>query len=110
MYPGRQPAFYNFDMRIAKDFNFHERYQVRLSADIFNIFNANNLYSNPDNSAFIPVTCAPNGDGVGNTCDPITALPKPGAVTGLGNTYRTLDQLAPGASAFAAQFGVRFQF
>lgn len=40
----------------------------------------------------------------------LSALPKPGDPTGLGNTYRTLDQLAPSASAFAAQFGIRFQF
>ncbi len=110
LYPGRQPAFYNFDMRIAKDFNFHERYQVRLSADLFNITNSSNLYSDPDNSAFIPLSCTPNADGVGNSCPTLTALPKPGDATGLGNTYRTLDQLSPGATSFAAQFGVRFQF
>lgn len=40
----------------------------------------------------------------------LSALPKPGDATGLGNTYRTLDQISPGASAFAAQFGMRFQF
>ena len=29
-YPARQPNFFTWDMRIAKDFNFGERYQVRL--------------------------------------------------------------------------------
>lgn len=40
----------------------------------------------------------------------LSALPKPGDPAGLGNTYRTLDQLSPGASAFAARFGTRSQF
>lgn len=115
LYPGRQPAFYNFDMRIAKDFNFGERYQVRLSTDIFNVFNASNLYSDPDNSAFVPyfnlgTGCTLYPGSVSLNCPSLSAMPKPGDPTGLGNTYRTLDQLSPGASAFAAQFGIRFQF
>ncbi len=52
-YPGRQPAFYNWDMRIAKDFNFRERYVLRFSADLFNITNSSNLYSDPDVFGFV---------------------------------------------------------
>ena len=112
-YPGRQPAFYNWDMRIAKDFRFHERYGLRLSADLFNITNSSNLYSNPDVNGFVTQTnCVPvNAALYSNvTCDPLTRLPQPGDPTPLGTKYRNLDQLAPGASAFAAQFGLRFQF
>jgi hypothetical protein len=113
LYPGRQPNFFNWDMRLAKDFKLGERYSVRLTADVFNLTNASNLYSNPDHSAFVDVSCVPNVAPVaGNTCAPLTAIPKPGdiSLSNGGTKYRTLDQLSPGASAFAAQFGVRFQF
>ena len=40
-------------MRIAKDFKWGERYQFRLSADLYNVSNRGNLYSNPDNSAVL---------------------------------------------------------
>jgi len=113
-YPGREPYYFNWDMRIAKDFNFGERYQVRLSADLFNVTNASNLYSNPDSSGIIDLPgCAPNPPGIlGQTCPALTALPKPGDISlaNGGTKYRTLDELAPGATPFAAQFGVRFQF
>lgn len=110
-YPARQPDFFTWDMRVAKDFKFTERYQVRLSADFFNLTNRGNLYSNPDNSAFVNATCAPKASPLaGNTCAPLAALPKPGDVNGLGGPYRTLDQISPGSTPFAAQFGVRFQF
>jgi hypothetical protein len=115
-YPGRQPAFYNWDMRIAKDFNFHTRYQVRLSADIFNVTNSGNLYSDPDVYGFVGPTnnsvCQPvNGALYSNlVCPALTALPKAGVIQPNGVAYRGLDELAPGATALAAQFGVRFQF
>ncbi len=113
-YPGRQPNYFNWDMRISKNFNFGERYQIRLSADLFNVTNNGNLYSNPDHSAFVDLPgCVPNPPGIlGQSCPPLTALPKPGDISldNGGTKYRTLDELAPGATPFAAQFGIRFQF
>jgi hypothetical protein len=110
-YPGRQPAFFNWNMGVSKDFKFSERYSIRLIAQLFNVTNASNLYSNPDNNAFVNVTnCVKNAVGLGTSCDPLTALPKPGDPTPVGTTYRRLDQLAPGSTPFAVQFGVRFQF
>ena len=114
-YPGRQPYYANWDMRIAKDFNFGERYQIRLSADLFNVTDASNLYSNPDHSAFVdqPLAgCTYFPNSVSLNCPALTALPKPGDISqdNGGTKYRTLDELAPGATPFAAQFGVRFQF
>ncbi len=109
-YPARQPDFFTWDMRVSKDVKLGERYQFRLSADFFNLTNRGNLYSNPDNSAFVNATCTLNTTQPGNTCLPLTALPQPGDVNGLGGKYRTLDQISPGATPFAAQFGVRFQF
>jgi len=111
-YPGRQPAYYNWDMRIARDFRFTERYSVRLSADLFNLTNSSNLYSDPDVSGFVgpsnSASCvAVNAALFANiSCPNLTAIPTPHNTPG----YRTLDQLAPGANAFAAQFGARFQF
>ena len=107
-YPGRQPAFYNWDMRIAKDLTFKERYVLRFSADLFNVTNSSNLYSDPDVSAFVtPTGCVPISPTLANLqCNPLPALPTPRNTPG----YRTVDQLAPGATAFAAQFGARFQF
>jgi len=111
-YPARQPDFFTWDMRVAKDFKLGERYSVRLSGDFFNLTNRGNLYSNPDNSAFVNATgCAAKpAPFAGNNCAPLTAIPTPGSVNGLGGSYRTLDQISPGSTPFAAQFGVRFQF
>ena len=110
-YPGRQPNFFDWNMRVSKDLKLGERYSVRFIADLFNLTNSSNLYSNPDNNAFVTVNgCTPNASGVGNSCPTLTALPKPGDVTPVGTTYRRLDQLAPGATPFALQLGVRFQF
>ena len=111
-YPGRQPAFYNWDMRIAKDITFKERYNVRFSADLFNVTNSGNLYSNPDVSGFVGPTsnagCTPVDAALYSNieCPALSAVPNPKNTPG----YRTLDQLAPGATAFGAQFGARFQF
>ena len=120
-YPGREPSYFGWDMRISKDINFSERYQLRLSADLFNVTNRGNLYSNPDHSAFVdyyqsplvdptsPCTFYPNS--ISLNCPPLTSLPKVGqASSQFGTSYRTLDELSPGATPFAAQFGVRFQF
>jgi hypothetical protein len=114
-YPARQPNYFNWDTRIAKDFNFHERYQIRLSADLFNLTNASNLYSNPDNSAFVNAPpCVFNPAPLAGCVRPVlNAIPTPGTASGLPMgipPYRTLDQISPGATPFAFQAGIRFQF
>jgi hypothetical protein len=125
-YPARQPDFFTWDMRVSKDFKLGERYSVRFVADIFNVTNRGNLYSNPDNSGFVglsncvPLSPTPSGaPTVGFTCNPLTAIPKQGDVFNVPNppslqpvkfTYGVRDEISPGSSAFAAQFGVRFQF
>jgi hypothetical protein len=124
-YPARQPNFFTWDMRVSKDFKLGERYSVRLVADIFNVTNRGNLYSNPDNSGFItlsdPVNQAlPCGDpagtfispapgAVGQVCASLTAIPKQGNVFH-GIPYGVHDEISPGSTPFAAQFGVRFKF
>lgn len=107
-YPGRQPYFFNWDMRLSKDLNFGEKYQLRFVGDFFNLTNASNLYSDPDVYGFVsPTGCVPISPTLANVaCNPLPALPTPGNTPG----YRTLDELAPGATPFAFQAGVRFQF
>jgi Carboxypeptidase regulatory-like domain/TonB dependent receptor len=106
-YPARQPNFFTWDMRVSKDFKLGEKYSVRLITDLFNVTNRGNLYSNPDNSGFIPVPgCTSVANSVSMNCPPLTAIPTPSNTPG----YRVLDEISPGSTAFAAQFGVRFQF
>jgi hypothetical protein len=113
-YPGREPNYFGWDMRIAKDLNFGEHYQLRFSTDLFNVTNRGNLYSNPDHSAFVDygAGCTPYPNSITLNCPPLTSLPTVGEIsTQNSNTaYRTLDELSPGATPFAVQFGVRFQF
>jgi hypothetical protein len=106
-YPARQPNFFQFDTRINKDFKITERYHAQLIADLFNLTNRGNLYSNPDNFAFINLTgCAPNAPPIlGNTCSPLTAIPSRGS-TAFPN-YGNVNQIANGSTPFAAQLGVR---
>jgi hypothetical protein len=94
-YPARQPNFFTWDTRLAKDIKWGERYQFRVSADLYNLTNRGNLYSNPDNSGFVPAA--------------LTAIPKQGDVFS-GVTYGVHDQISPGSTPFGAQFGFRFQF
>jgi Carboxypeptidase regulatory-like domain/TonB dependent receptor len=110
-YPARQPDFFTWDMRVTKDIKLSERYQVRLSADVYNLTNRDNLYSNPDNSGFVQLSgCAPvAGNVLTTTCNPLTSVPKQGNVIN-GVPYGVLDEISPGSTPFAAQFGVRFQF
>jgi Carboxypeptidase regulatory-like domain/TonB dependent receptor len=118
-YPSRQPDFFNWDMRVSKDLNFSERYQLRFIADFFDVTNRGNLYSGPDNSAFactalgVPTgipACATAGPTSPLSAIGLTRIPQPGDLTPVGNTFRTLDQIAPGSTPFAFQAGVRFQF
>jgi carboxypeptidase family protein/TonB-dependent receptor-like protein len=110
-YPARQPGFFTWDMRLAKDFKLGERYQFRLTADLYNLTNRGNLYSNPDNSGFVTLSnCIPNPPAImGFTCDRLTAVPKQGDVFN-GILYGVHDEISPGSTPFAAQFGFRFQF
>ena len=79
-YPALQPGYFATDLRISKEFRFHERYGVEVMADLFNFTNRGNLYSNPDNSAFVP--------------DQLTAIPKQGDTFTTG-TYGKRDQISP---------------
>ena len=127
-YPARQPDFFTWDMRISKNFNFRERYQLRLIADLYNVTNRGNLYSNPDNTGFISLPgatttnalapCTPIANSISVTCPALTAMPKQGDTFTLINPsgpnvtfkYGVRDEISPGSTPFGVQFGVRFQF
>ncbi len=89
-YPARQPSFFALDFRVNKEFKFAERYRVELLAEFFNLFNRDNLFSNPNISALVG--------------DQLTAIPTP------SSSYRKLDQISPGSTPFAVQLGARFRF
>jgi hypothetical protein len=122
-YPFNQPGFAELDARLQKDFRITERYHALLSADFFNLTNRANNYSNPDTSATIDYQtlggCVPNSTafpGVaniqGSSCGPLTApLTKANfAAGGPYAGYRSINQVAPGSTAFAFQAGAKFIF
>jgi len=96
-YPGRQPSFFQLDMRLSKEFKFSggDR-RIELIADFFNLLNTDNKFSNPNISAVV----APELD----------RAPKPGDIGPTGTAYRTLDQISPGSTPFAVQLGARLKF
>jgi hypothetical protein len=95
-YPARQPKFFQLDFRVNKVFTLPENREVEFLAEFFNVLNADNLYSNPNISAVVaPV---------------LSAVPKPGDIGPTGTRYRTLDQISPGSTPFAVQFGLRLHF
>jgi len=102
-YPARQPAFYQLDLRLSKEFGIGEGRGLELLAEFFNVFNNDNLFSNPNISAVVPAV--------------LDRVPQPGdcfAAGGCGPgrspAYRTLDQISPGSTPFAVQLGARLRF
>jgi hypothetical protein len=102
-YPARQPAFYQLDLRLSREFKIGEGRAVEILAEAFNVLNNDNLYSNPNISSVVPAT--------------LSQIPQPGdcfAAGGCGAgkspAYRTLDQISPGSTPFAVQLGARLRF
>jgi hypothetical protein len=98
-FPTNQPDFFETDLRIGKTFRIHERYNLEVSADMFNLTNRGNLFSDPDVNAFVP--------------DQLTSAPRAGnifSVNGINETFRQPTQISPGSVPFAAQFGAKFNF
>ncbi len=91
-YPANQPDYFETDFRINKEFKLREHYAVEIMADLFNLTNRGNLFSDPNVFGFVPGT--------------LSAPPTPGSNGG----YRTPNQISPGSVPFAAQFGARFNF
>ncbi|HYL69561.1 MAG TPA: carboxypeptidase regulatory-like domain-containing protein [Candidatus Limnocylindria bacterium] len=112
-YPLSQPNFFNGDVRLLKDFGFHERYHVQLQGDFFNLTNHGNKYSNPDVTGTIDYTanCAARvAPAVGFSCTPLARSPRVGDPTPGGGTLRQINQIAPGSTPFQFQVGAKFIF
>jgi len=102
-YPARQPAFYQLDLRLSKEFGVGEGRSVEVLAEFFNVLNQDNLYANPKISSVVPAV--------------LDRIPQPGdcfAAGGCGPNaspaYRTLNQISPGSTPFAVQLGARLRF
>lgn len=95
-YPARQPSFFQFDLRLSKTFTMASDRSIELIADIFNVFDTANKYSNPATNSFV------------NTV--LDSAPQPGDIGPNGAPYRELNQISPGSSPFSIQLGVRFQY
>ncbi len=90
-YPGRQPDFFQFDMRVSKEFQLGGEKTVEVIVDIFNVFDTANKYANPAISSLVATE--------------LDAPPVEGR-----DGYRINDQIAPGSTPFAIQLGARFRF
>ncbi|MFQ5525672.1 MAG: carboxypeptidase regulatory-like domain-containing protein [Thermoanaerobaculia bacterium] len=95
-YPARQPDFFQFDLRLSKEFGLPSGRSIEVIADFFNVFDTANKYSNPAINAVV--------DSV------LSGAPQPGDIGPNGVAYRTLDQVSPGSTPFSIQLGVRFQY
>ncbi len=96
-YPVRQPAFYQLDLRLSKEFALGgDGNSVEVLVEAFNVLDNDNLFSNPNVSAVV----APL----------LSAIPQVGDIGPTGTAYRTLDQISPGSTPRAFQMGVRLRF
>lgn len=102
-YPARQPAFYQLDLRVSKEFGVGDGRELELLAEFFNVLNHDNLFSNPNVSAVVPAALA-------RVPQPGDCFAAGGCGPGAGSAYRTLDQISPGSTPFAVQLGARLRF
>ena len=102
-YPERQPAFYQLDLRLSKEFKMGSRSSVELLAEFFNVLNNDNLYSNPNVSSVVPAALA-RAPQAGD------CFAAGGCGANASPAYRTLDQISPGSTPFAVQLGARLRF
>jgi hypothetical protein len=102
-YPARQPAFYQLDLRVSKEFSIGDGRELELLAEFFNVLNNDNLFSNPNISAVVPAV-------LGRVPQPGDCFAAGGCGAGGSSAYRTLDQISPGSTPFAVQLGARLRF
>jgi hypothetical protein len=106
----RNYGYKTVNLRLLKDFRFHERYTLQLSAEMFNLFNFKNVIIGPAD-----VTNANTIYGLGINAD---GTPAPARSDASGPTFMRL-KLPNGlydannsqlGTPFQSQFGVRFLF
>ncbi len=102
-YPARQPAFYQLDLRLSKEFAIGNGRALEVLAEFFNVLQSDNLYSSPGISGVVPVV-------LDRVPQPGDCFATGGCGAGKSPAYRTLDQISPGSTPFAVQFGARLRF
>ena len=102
-YPARQPAFYQLDLRLSKEFGIGDGRSLEVLAEVFNVFDNDNLFSNPNISAVVPAE-------LDRIPEPGDCFAEGGCGAGGSPAYRTLDQISPGSTPFAVQLGARLRF
>ena len=99
----RNRSFANFDIRVTKDIRVSERAVVRLSAEFFNLFDADNVEFSGFNTVYGPGLDLSTGAVVG---------PQPTFMRLEYSTggYDHNNRQIPGANPLQMQFGARFIF
>lgn len=71
------PTYHNFDMQLAKNWNFGERYRLKFAMDFFNIFNHANFYNPPGSPNYNAngLICGSIVPGNGTVANPDHYLP-----------------------------------
>ncbi len=96
----RNRSFTTVDLRLLKSFNLGERSRIQLSAEMFNLFNADNVIFGANAQIY--------GAGIGTNGQTLPVDPRFMRLrTSDGNYDRNNQQLG---SPFQAQFGIRFFF
>jgi hypothetical protein len=113
------PTYKNFDMQLAKNWNFGERYRVKFAMDFFNLFNHANFY-NPSNNNFnannlICGSLVPAGNGMPSHYQPCSATNNVvSQVVGVtlpgGNPNSTFGQTNSVHPGREIQYSLRFYF
>ena len=114
------PTYKNFDMQLAKNWNFGERYRIKFAMDFFNLFNHANFYnpSNTPNYNANNLICGglvPAGDGLpshylpcsagNNVVSNVVGVTLPG-----GNPNSTFGQATSVHPGRELQYSLRFYF
>jgi hypothetical protein len=64
----KQPPLKNFDLRLAKEFRFKERYRLNFVAEAFNLLNRTHFFRVDQNQYELVAVTAPCATGVTGTC------------------------------------------
>ncbi len=102
-YPARQPNFFQLDLRLSKVFSMGEGGSIELLAEMFNVLNNENLFSNPNTNAVVTpeLGAVPQ---IGDCFNPS------GCGANNENSYGFPGQISPGSTPRAIQLGARFRF
>jgi hypothetical protein len=105
----RNRALYDFDMRVQKRFNITENMRLKVSMDVFNVFNAANIELGGSAVTNYCTTPAPANCGFTGPTNP-NFLSLYDRRPNLSTTGLLLTSNTPTPQPFQLQFGARFEF